>query len=171
MLSIAFKEWAVICEALAAGRQTLILRKGGIAEEGGEFRPEHADFLLYPTYFHEHRAGIKPEFVTLLDRAEAVKPPAGTIRFTHFVTVESVSRVTDVDAALALDARHAWTPDVVKQRFHYRTPGLYVLDVRVFKLAQPTEMPELADYAGCKTWVPLAMPVSTEGAEPVIPPR
>ena len=42
MLPIAFKEWAVICEALALGRQALILRKGGIAETGGAFRPEHS---------------------------------------------------------------------------------------------------------------------------------
>ena len=38
MLKDAFKEWAVICRALAEGRQALILRKGGIAEAGGDFR-------------------------------------------------------------------------------------------------------------------------------------
>ncbi|AWM41102.1 DUF1802 family protein [Gemmata obscuriglobus] len=167
MLSIAFKEWAVICEALAEGRQALILRKGGISEENGEFRPEHAEFLLYPTYFHEHRAGIKPEFLPLLGRAEAAKPKAGTVRFTHFVKVESVSHVTDLESALALDPRHAWTPDVVKQRFNYRAPGLYVLSVRAFKLARPAEVFESPEYAGCKTWVQLDAPVSTEGAEPV----
>lgn len=167
MLSVAFKEWAVICAALAEGRQTLILRKGGISEDNGEFRPEHAEFLLYPTYFHEHRAGIKPEFVPLLDRAEAAKPKPGTVRFTHFVKVGSVAHVTDLDAALALDARHAWTPDVVKQRFNYRTPGLYVLNVRVFKLAQPVEVFESPEYAGCKTWVQLDTGADTAGAAPV----
>ena len=30
--SIAFKEWAGVCAALAEGRQSLIVRKGGIAE-------------------------------------------------------------------------------------------------------------------------------------------
>ena len=61
-LSIAFKEWAVICRALAEGRQSLILRKGGIAEAGGQFRPEHDRFLLYPTYFHEqHHTGTKAD--------------------------------------------------------------------------------------------------------------
>ncbi|HUR54032.1 MAG TPA: DUF1802 family protein, partial [Gemmataceae bacterium] len=85
MLSIAFKEWAVICRALAEGRQSLILRKGGISEVGGEFRPEHESFLLYPTLFHEqHRTGIKPELLPLLEAAEAERPPAGTVRFTHF---------------------------------------------------------------------------------------
>jgi hypothetical protein len=169
MLTVAFKEWAVICEALAAGKQTLILRKGGIAEEGGEFRPEHSEFLLYPTYFHEHRSGIKPEFLPLLEIAEAAKPPAGTVRFTHFVRVESVERVTDLEKALALDAQHAWTSDVVKQRFHYRAPGLFMFTVRVFKLVQPVEVVERPEYAGCKTWVPLGAPVDTVGAEEVKP--
>ena len=165
MLPVAFKEWAVICAALAAGRQSLILRKGGIAEEGGAFRPEHSEFLLYPTYFHEHRAGVKPEFLPLLEAADAAKPPPGTVRFTHFVRVVSVTHVTDLDAALALDSQHAWTPDVVRQRFHYRTPGLFVFTVRVFKLAQPVDAVERPEYAGCKTWVPLAARIDTTGAE------
>jgi hypothetical protein len=166
MLSIAFKEWAVICAAIAAGRQSVILRKGGIAEEGGAFRPEHDAFLLYPTYFHAHRDGIKPEFLPLLEEAEAARPPEGVIRFTHFVRVESVSHVANLEDALALDSQHAWTPDVVKQRFHYRTPGLFVLNVRAFRLAMPADVVERPEFAGCKTWVNLDAPVDTSGAEP-----
>jgi hypothetical protein len=168
MFSIAFKEWAVICAAIAAGRQSVILRKGGIAEEGGVFRPEHSEFLLYPTYFHAHREGIKPEFLPLLEEAEAAKPPEGAIRFTHFVRVGSVSHVEKLEDALALDSFHAWTPDVVKQRFHYRTPGLFVLSVRAFRLARPAEVIERPEYAGCKTWVNLGSPVDTAGAEPAL---
>ncbi|HYV35699.1 MAG TPA: DUF1802 family protein, partial [Gemmataceae bacterium] len=44
MLKHAFKEWAAICKALAEGRQGLILRKGGIAEPGGDFQIEHTRF-------------------------------------------------------------------------------------------------------------------------------
>jgi hypothetical protein len=167
MLSIAFKEWAVICAAIAAGRQSLILRKGGIAEEGGTFRPEYSEFLLYPTYFHAHRDGIKPELLPLFEEAEAARPPGGVIRFTHFVWVESVSHVTKLEDALALDSRHAWTPDVVRQRFHYRTPGLFVLNVRALRLAKPADVAERPEYAGCKTWVQLDSPIDTAGAEPV----
>jgi hypothetical protein len=162
-LSKAFKEWAVICAALAR-TQSIILRKGGIAEAGGEFRPEHAEFLLYPTYFHEHRAGVKPDYLALYDEVEAAKPTPGLIRFSHFVRVESVQHITDLAAALALDARHAWTPDVVRKRFEYRSPGLYVHHVRVFRLAEPVERPERPEYAGCKTWVELDEPVDTTGA-------
>jgi hypothetical protein len=167
MLSIAFKEWAVICEALARGRQSLILRKGGIAEEGGTFRPEHWSFLLYPTYFHEHRAGIKPEFLPLFEAVEAARAPAGVIRFEHFVRVEAVEHVTDFDRAMALDSLHAWTPEVVKQRFHYRTPGLFVLTVRTFRLPRPVDVAERPEFAGCKTWVSLDAPIDTAGAEEV----
>jgi hypothetical protein len=158
-LSVAFKEWAVICQALAAGRQSVILRKGGIAEEGGVFRPEHSEFLLYPTFFHEHRTGIKPEFLPLLEATEAAKPEPGTIRFTHFVRVTGVRHLTDLDAVLALDSLHAWTLEVARQRFHYRTPGLFVLDVQTFALSSPVIRPERPEYAGCKTWVMLDEPV------------
>jgi hypothetical protein len=161
-LSVAFKEWAVVCEALAAGRQSVILRKGGIAEEGGEFRPEHSEFLLYPTYFHEHRAGVKPEFLPLLDAAEAARPEPGTIRFSHFVRVTGVRHLTNLEEALALDSRHAWTLEVIKQRFHYRTPGLFVLEVASFQLPNPVVRPERAEYAGCKTWVHIDEPVPVE---------
>jgi hypothetical protein len=168
-LSIAFKEWAVICEALALGRQSLVLRKGGIAEAGGVFRPEHPEFLLYPTFFHEHRSGVKPAFLPLFDAADAATPGEGTIRFTHFVRVTEVRHVADLDAVLAFDPLHAWTPEVVKQRFHYRTPGLFVLTVRVFRLAELVVRTERPEYAGCKTWVELDSPVPTDGAVPVLP--
>jgi hypothetical protein len=167
MLSIAFKEWAVICRALAEGRQSVILRKGGIAEEGGAFRPEHSEFLLYPTYFHEHRAGVKPEFLPLLEATEADRLEPGTIRFTHFARVTEVRHVTGLDAALALDPLHAWTPEVVRRRFEYRTPGLFVLTVRMYRLGTAAARPERPEYAGCKTWVTLDEPVPADGATPI----
>ena len=43
-LTIALKEWHAVCRALASGRQTILLRKGGIYESSGEFvlQREHA---------------------------------------------------------------------------------------------------------------------------------
>jgi hypothetical protein len=169
VLSIAFKEWAVICRALAEGRQSLILRKGGIAETGGEFRPEHDRFLLLPTYFHEqHREGIKPELLPLLDAAEAERPPAGVLRFSHFVEVRDCRHVADLDRALALDPLHGWTAASVRQRFQYRAPGLFALTVRTFRLKWPVEVPDRPEYSGCKSWVPLTDEVAVADAEPVL---
>jgi hypothetical protein len=161
-LSVAFKEWAAVCRALAAGRQSVILRKGGIAEVGGEFRPEHARFLLYPTHFHEQqRLGIKPELLPLLDAAEAERPPAGVVRISHWAKVTAVRFADKLEDVLALDARHILSEETVRQRFAYRRPGLYVLDVTVRLLPTPVEIIETPEYAGCKTWVQLAEPVAT----------
>lgn len=168
-LSIAFKEWAAICRALGEGRQALILRKGGIAEAGGEFRPEHDRFLLYPSYFHEqHRTGIKPELLPLLEAAERDKPPSGRIRFEHFAIVSAVWHLESIDRALSLDGFHGWTADEVAKRFHYRAPGLYAFAVRVHRLKAAVEVAEKPEYAGCKTWVNLDAPIETAGAEPVL---
>jgi len=165
VLSIAFKEWAAICEALANGRQKLILRKGGIHEDGGTFRPEHARFWLYPTHFHEQQqAGIKPEAQTFLEAAEANRPPTGFVWLTHFVEVADVQFCRSLDEVLKLDAEHIWSEVTVRQRFAYRTPGLYVFRVNTFRATAPAEIPEDPDYAGCKTWVPLKGGLSTAGA-------
>ncbi len=45
----AFKEWEGIVAALGQGAQTILLRKGGIAEGRAGFRPEHDKFWLFPT--------------------------------------------------------------------------------------------------------------------------
>ena len=157
MLDVAFKEWAAVCRALASGRQSLILRKGGIAEIGGEFRPEHPRFVLYPTHFHEQqRLGIKPEFLPLLDAAEAERPPAGVVRLTHWAEVTAVRFADKLADVLALDAEHILSEETVRQRFAYRTPGLYVLNVVVRALQETVEVTETLEYAGCKTWVLLS---------------
>jgi hypothetical protein len=166
-LAVAFKEWAVICRALAEGRQSLILRKGGIAEAGGEFRPEHDRFLLCPTFFHEHRTGIKPELLPLLEAAERDRTD-GVIRFTHFAEVAQILHLTELEQALALDSQHGWTAEEVTKRFHYRRPGLFAFFVRIFALPVAVDVAERPEYAGCKTWVPLDRPVNATGAFPVL---
>ncbi|MCS6864915.1 MAG: DUF1802 family protein [Gemmataceae bacterium] len=166
--SVAFKEWAVVCAALAQGRQSLILRKGGIAEEKGVFTPEYSEFLLYPTYFHEQRSKVKPTFAADFEAAERARPPAGRVRIQLLARVQAVFPITNLACALALDPLHVWTTEVVTQRFYYRTPGLFALAVRVFALPQPVEVVERPEYAGCKTWVNLDCGVDTTGATPVL---
>ena len=50
---IAFKEWDVICEALEDGRQSVILRKGGIHEGREGFSFAHEEFVLFPIFFRK----------------------------------------------------------------------------------------------------------------------
>jgi hypothetical protein len=167
-LRVAFKEWAVICRALAEGRQAIILRKGGVAEEGGEFRVEHTKFWLFPTYAHQQRGGIVPDAIPLLEQAEAERPPAGVVRLSHFAEVPGVYHVHDLVGAWKLTGLHCWSPETVRSRFEYRAPGLYVLPARVYRAREAIEIPETPYYAGCKSWVELEQELPTEGGEPVL---
>ena len=171
MLRQAFKEWAVVCRALAEGRQAIILRKGGIAEAGGLFQPEHDRFWLYPTYVHQQREGIKPEAVPLLEEAERDRPAAGVLRLTHFCEISGVYHVEKLFGALLLERLHIWSQETVRARFEYRTPGLYVLPVRVYRAAEVHELPLRPEYDGCKTWVELDRELPTDGATPVLDDR
>jgi hypothetical protein len=160
----ALKEWAVICRALAEGRQILLLRKGGIAETSGDFRLEQTRFWLYPTYLHQQREALKPEAAALLEEVEANRPPAGIVRLSHFAEVAGAYWVQNLATALALDEMHLWSEGAVKARFAYRRPGLFVLPVRVYRAARVTEISETEYYAGCKSWVELASTPPTDEA-------
>jgi len=168
MLQAAFKEWAVICAALAQGKQSLILRKGGIAEEGGEFRIEHSRFWLFPTYMHQQRKGIIAEAAPLLDEAESTKPPAGIVRLSHWAEVTGIYHIHHELSAVLLAHLHIWSESTVRQRFAYRSPGLFALTVRVNQAPAPVELADTSEYQGCKSWVHLERALPTEGSTPVL---
>jgi hypothetical protein len=168
MLRIAFKEWAAICRALALGRQAIILRKGGIAESGGTFEPEHNRFWLYPTYVHQQQGGLKPDAIDRIRAAEAERPPAGVLRLSHIAEVKAIYHVQQLFGVLLLEDFHCWSEETVRQRFAYRAPGLYVLAVRVYAVPDPHELPEQEGYAGCRTWVDLGRDLPTDNAVAVI---
>ncbi len=160
---VAFKEWAGVCAALAEGRQSLILRKGGIAEEAGEFVPEHRAFWLYPTHLHEARQGLR------IDRpARAAPVPADRVAIAALALVETIVYADQPEPLAALEDLHVWTGETVQKRFHYRTPGLWVLGVRVFRTAEPYTIAVTPEHAGCKTWVPLEPPRPTAGLVAVL---
>ena len=46
------KQWAAI-NALEAGKTIMLLRKGGIHEQGGKFQVAHNHIVLYPTLYIE----------------------------------------------------------------------------------------------------------------------
>src|SRR5262249_50812721 len=93
MLQHAFKECAVICEALAQGQQSRILRKGGIAEDTGAFHIEHDRFWLYPTFTHQQEQGIQDHAQTLLAKVSAERAPAGKLRLQAWAEVVTIYRL------------------------------------------------------------------------------
>jgi hypothetical protein len=168
MLKHAFKEWAVICRALAEGNQALILRKGGIAEASGQFEVQHNRFWLFPTYVHQQRKGVSPKAFPLLEEVEANRPPAGTVRLNHFAEVGGVYRVRDLTLALLLGHLHCWSEETVRSRFAYRHSGLWVIPVRVYQADRAFDLPVTPYYEGCRSWVDLEKALPTAGAKPIL---
>ncbi len=164
----ALKEWAVICRALAEGRQAILIRKGGIAESGGEFEVEHQRFWLFPTYVHQQKAGIVPEAAALLEQVDADRPPTGIVRLTDFAEAVGIYHIRELADAWKLTGLHCWSHETVQSRFEYRRPGLFVLAVRVYRASQVFDLPDTAEYAGCRSWVELNRALPTEGATPVL---
>jgi len=156
-IAVAFKEWASIVLSLEEGKQDLIFRKGGIAEEGRGFQVEHDRFLLFPTYFHQQLTGLRDEFAPLLERAMRSRPPEGKLVITSWVEVTrwfAIERGADL-ASLA--ARHVYAPQVLQDRLAGRYgKTLYALEVKTHVLDRPLTLPLLEAYAGCKSWVDLA---------------
>ncbi|MCA1686465.1 MAG: DUF1802 family protein [Planctomycetia bacterium] len=163
---IAFKEWEGVCEALTTGRQSLILRKGGIEEGPGGFSPDHRAFWLYPTRVHQAAQGLKPGPRRPPDPAP--QTPEGTIGLRGFAVVALIGRIDSAERLSGLDDLHVWTAETVGQRFQYRHPGLWVLGVRILRPERPVPVPEAPEHAGCKTWVRLGVELPTAGLVPVL---
>lgn len=150
MERIGFKEWAAVCQAIADGRQMVIIRKGGIAEGRDGFSFKHREFYLFPTRFHEEAEKItEPPFASPPDSFEDV-----TIKCA--VTVEWSGPITDWSIAAALAPFHILREEVVRERFEYQdSPGVHVAFVRAFRLSPPWTFPNEKRFGGCRSWIEL----------------
>ena len=165
----ALKEWASVCAALSQGRQSLLLRKGGIAEGPRGFRMERDEFWLFPTQFHQSADQLTTEGQDLLRSVQRSPPEPGHVPIVSYALVKSVAFVGDERRLNDLSGRHILSDEVLHQRFHYRQPGLFVAAVEVFQLPAPVEIVDLPRYAGCHSWVELEAALPTRNLERVTP--
>jgi hypothetical protein len=166
----ALKEWAVVARALGSGRQTLLLRKGGIHERRGEFEVEHSEFFIFPTYLHQKRQDLLPDYHGELDRSLATRPPADLVSIDCYAIVKEVFHVCDLASLKLLEGEHILSWSAVEKRFFYRNhSGLHVLALRIYKLPQTFTIPNTSQYDGCASWVDLDQPLPTAGSGPVLP--
>ena len=169
-LPIGFKEWAIVCEKLGSGDQSIILRKGGIAEGRDGFRFKHDAFFLFPTLFHEQiaRTTLPPE--TPLPQLDP-----GQITLHLYAEVEWTEFLGDWEAARRLAPFHVWSEQSVAERFHYnetkdpdKPPGIHVAFLRIYRLAEPWSFPNEPKYGGCRSWLNLPELPDGLAAEPVL---
>jgi hypothetical protein len=168
-MRVAFKEWAVIVDALGQGGQIVILRKGGISEGRGGFKPEHSEFFLFPTLFHQQRESVLPSAQARFDQISPDFPPADRLRLEYFARVIAVQRLVSLETAERLRDQHVWRDEVIAGRFDWgRDKTIHVMAVRVFRLPSAIELPMLPAYGGCKSWSELDREIATDAATPVL---
>lgn len=168
----ALKEWAVLCDALAAGEIVALVRKGGIREQRAGFAVRHDRFLLYPTFFHEKSAELQPRFAARLTDASAHRPPEGIIRIGLVAEVAATWHVRDLERLRAIEPFHGMAWPAVESRFHYRgTNDVRVIAARVLRLPEEHDVPEARRYQGCVSWVALDQPIDVRGATAVLADR
>ena len=166
---VALKEWAVTVRALAQGQQMLLLRKGGIQEEGKDFRVIHPEFLLYPTYEHQREDLLRTEYQPGLQALLAELRREDQITFEHLAKVEEVSEVSQQEKVDDLSPHYIWTNAYAQSRLHWKPMlPLSVMLIRVYRMEEPVTVPFLPEYRGCTSWVDVLTPVSIGRLHPVL---
>ena len=142
--------------AMLDGRQTVLLRKGGIHEK--RFDLAAREFVFFPTIAHGHAERVRPEHRDLLGAAGADSAEDEIVvrAGAKVVAAVVVNRPEGLDDLLDT---HIWTAESVRSdRLDFRPKHrLTVLVVQARPLHEPLRLPREPAYAGCKSWVELPM--------------
>ena len=154
-----FKEWQVVCDALASGRQSILLRKGGIHEGRQGFSFAHDAFFLFPTRFHAQAGQVREGNVDVMPEWQ----PGDPIRITHHATALWAVTLTDWNQVAALEPCHIYAESTVRERFDWQGKGMdsgsiHLALVRVRQLAEPWVFPYQPAFGGCRSWLQLPAP-------------
>jgi len=169
VVRIAFKEWAIVVDALGSGRQILIQRKGGIREGRGGFGVEHQRFVLFPTQFHQQRDSVIPSAQERFDQIAPTLPGRDRVRVELFCEVAAWQRLDSLADAERLRGQHIWRDEVIAGRLDWGGErNIHALAVRVFRLPRIVELPMQESYGGCRSWIELKEEIAVAGARPVL---
>ena len=155
----AFKEWSVICQALGSGRQSIIMRKGGIHEGRAGFQFQHDGFALFPTRFHEQEQHVRPGELPDSWEGQGTEFQIGELVSIDFwAQLEGVWTVTDWQQIAALEPLHIWNQTTIHDRFECALsdgdpPALNIALIRAFRLGAGWEFPYERGHGGCRSWI------------------
>ena len=141
--------------AMLDGRQTVLLRKGGIHEK--RFTLDSPHFLFFPTVAHSHAERVRPEHRDLL-AAAADGQHRGRDRVAGRREGRCRRRGRPArGAGRALRRCISGPPNrcAPTGSTSGRRHRLTVLVVQVSPLAEPVRLRRMPEYAGCTSWVQL----------------
>ncbi|HEY9700413.1 MAG TPA: DUF1802 family protein [Trichocoleus sp.] len=167
-MTAALKEWAVAVSALTDGKTIVLLRKGGIREQGGRFAVHQHRVWLYPTYEHQKPHLLKPEYAGQVSLVPSGWHPE-TVVISAWAEITHAIEVSEASIVEALLPFHIWNADFASERLKWkpRSP-LSVLLLRAYRSPEPQAISYQPEYGGCKSWIELQANLSPEVAKPVL---
>ena len=164
----ALKEWNVAVNALENGNTIMLLRKGGIREQGNNFIVAHKQVLLYPTFEHQQPNLLKPQYAKQVEIVDSGWHPE-KIKISSFAEITNVLPVSDMSILNNLFVYHIWNEKFVSDRLKWKPlQRLYILLLRTYKLSQVHEIFYHPKYGGCRSWIDLATPINVTDLVPVL---
>ncbi len=159
----ALKEWAIAIKTIRSGSLILLPRKGGIRDPLHPFANIPKRAALFPT--HEHQASHH-----LKDPVEIVLPdPSSSIVIDTWAEVTYGFTLQTEAEVMALLPFHIWTEAFMTERLKWRSQQpLKVLLLRAYRLAAAVELGRSPSHAGCRSWIDLDTPISTQHSRPAL---
>ena len=149
----ALKEWATVVKALEQGKQTVILRKGGILETASGFNVESKRFFLFPTWEHQETKHVKAKFQNFLTDVLNKKPNEGFNKITSYAEVLFEKDIESADTINELSSFHVWSDSYIEERRNWM-PEKPMKAVFLKTVIIPEfNLPLKPEFQGCKSWI------------------
>lgn len=167
MSTAALKEWAVTCEALAAGEQVVIIRKGGIGEK--RFELPHPAFFLFPTYAHQRPELVRPDAAVRYADALRQREDPTALALALWARIHDSYPIRDPEALDAIGDLQILTADYAHERLRWRrTQPLWAVVLHVSRVADPPVLAVGPEHGGCVSWVDLPPDITLGAHAPVL---
>ena len=147
------KEWATVVKALEQGKQTVILRKGGILETASGFNIESKKFFLFPTWEHQETKHVKPEFHNFLTEVLNKKPDKNFNKITSFAEILFEKDVSSIDTINELSSFHIWSDSYIEERRNWMPEKPMKAVFLKTVIFSEFNLPLQPEFQGCKSWI------------------
>jgi hypothetical protein len=151
-MTMGFKELSSVCDAIALGRQSLLLRKAGLRESTAESGFQTKYFYLLPTQYHEKMGKASGDGFHVQVRVEVIQ--SGDL--LEWSNIEKFLPLT------------AYDPATLREHFESRDQKLlHFAHLRAFLLEPEWHLPASPSLSGCRSWFELPLPPQGQKETPV----
>jgi hypothetical protein len=122
------------------------------------FEVMHRDFFLYPTFEHQSKESLQPDYMDNLDILLQNAPVKNRNIITSCASVVQVNEINDKSMLRRLEKYHVWNDRYIDIRMSYNPKRpMKVLVLRVYKMSKPLEVDIKPALLGCKSWIPVQL--------------